>query len=317
MWWPVAVVGVTLLVAAIAVAALVRTKGTDRQRLQLANTIRLTRLPEYRSVVRRQLQATVLVLVLAIPLFVAAVLAGARPTEPVLDATGSQRRADIMLCVAAPVTDESTGTFLSYFADRVSAYDAERIGLTSTNRRVIPLTRDYQFAAGRLGDYAQPSAAGNQRPAFSPAVEYGDYSPSVADVLALCLTGFPDFETRGDTQRSVVYLGPGELGDDGDDGVSLYSADEVAEMARQAGARIDAVATPGRSTAVLSSVTAATGGQFARLDPARLPAQLDGILTDLRESDETAERRDAPAVLLAVAAAVTALLGVALMAVRR
>lgn len=333
-WWPVAAVGMALLLAAITLGIIAPTKRTAQQRYPLANTVRLTRLAEYRTVVRRQLQATVMVLTLAIPLFGAAVWASARPTESALDAAGAERRADIMLCVAQPVTDPSTGTFLGYFARQVSAYGAERIGLTSVNRRVIPMTRDYQFAAGRLGEYAQAAQlqadadAGSLAPAgalslrsrsasFAPAVEYGDYASTVADVLALCLTGFPDFETRGDSQRSVIYLGPGELRSPGDDRPSLYSDAEVTDMARQAGARVDAVATPGRPTEALSAVTAATGGQFVRLDPEQLTGQLDGILTDLREADDTAERRDAPVPALLLAVAAAALFGVALLAVRR
>lgn len=316
-WWPVTAVGIALLVAAIVLSLRTAVKSAARQRIPLANTVRLTRLPEYRTVVRRQLQATFMVLALAIPLFVAAVLASSRPTESVVDATGAERRTDIMLCVAQPVTDEATGTFLGYFAGQVSAYGAERIGLTSTNRRVIPMTRDYQFAAGRIGEYAQSSRLRTPDTSFAPAVEYGDYAPTVADALALCLTGFPGFEMPGDTQRSVIFFGPGELRAAGDDRPSLYRDDEVIEMARRAGVRVDAVATPGRPTEALSAVTSATGGQFVRMDPAQLPAQLDGILADLRESDDSTERRDAPVPVLLVAVAVSALMGVALMAVRR
>ncbi|MGE2832829.1 hypothetical protein [Mycobacterium sp. SMC-4] len=333
-WWPVAALGAALLIAAIVLGVAIPTKRAAQQRFPLANTTRLTRLPEYRAVVRRQVQATVMVLALAIPLFGAAVWASARPTESVVDAAGAEQRADIMLCVGQPVTDPSTGTFLGYFARQVGAYGAERIGLTSVNRRVIPLTRDYQFAAGRLGEYAQAAQlqaeadAGTLAPAgavglrsraasFAPAVEYGDYAPTVADVLALCLTGFPGFENRGEVPRSVIYLGPGELRSPGDNRPSLYNDAEVTELARQAGVRVDAVATPGRPTEALSSVAAATGGQFVRLDPEQLTGQLDGILTDLREADDGAERQDAPGPVLLVAVAVAALFGVALLAVRR
>ncbi|MGE2732318.1 hypothetical protein ACQI4F_22870 [Mycolicibacterium vaccae] len=333
-WWPVAVVGAALLIAAIILGYLWPTERGARQRYPLAHTIRLTQLPEYRAVVRRQLQATVMVLGLAIPLFGATVWAGARPTEPVADQTGEQRRADLMLCVGQPVTDPSTGAFLGFFARQVSAYGAERIGLTSVNRRVIPMTRDYQLAAGRLGEYAQLSRlqadadAGALTPpgalalrartaSFAPPVEYDDYAPTVADVLALCLTGFPDFERPGDVQRAVIYLGPGELRAPGDDRPSLYSDEQVIDLARRAGARVDAVATPGRPTEALSSVAAATGGEFVRLEPEQLTGQLERVLTDLRESGDTTERRDAPVPALLVAVALAALLGVALMAARR
>lgn len=333
-WWPVAATGAVLLISAIVIGYLWPTKRSARQRVPLANTHRLTQLPEYRAVVRRQLQSTVLVLALAVPLFGALVWASARPTAAVDDEAGAERRADIMLCVGQPVTDATTGSFLGYFARQVGAYAADRIGLTSVNRRVIPMTRDYQLAAGRLGEYAQAaqlqveaeaqtlSAAGaltlrSRTSSFAPAVEYDDYAPTVADVLALCLTGFPDFERPGDVPRSVLYLGPGELRAPDDDRPSLFGDDEVVDMARRAGVRVDAVATPGRPTETLSSVASATGGQFVRADPEQLTAALETILTDLRESDDTGERRDSPGPALLVALAAGALLGVALLAARR
>ncbi|MGV0802695.1 hypothetical protein ABQF26_37320, partial [Mycolicibacterium elephantis] len=100
-------------------------------------------------------------------------------------------------------------------------YGTQRIGLTSPNRRVIPLTRDYSYAAEKLTDIAEVGRAPadsepspTQRTAaasFSPAVSYLDYTPSVADLLALCITGFPSFDAPSAHRPSLIYLGPGEL----------------------------------------------------------------------------------------------------------
>lgn len=315
-WWPVAAFGLGALILVLALAVLLPVRRGTEQQLPLANTARLTRLPEYRAVVRRQTRAATVALTLLVLLFGATVLATARPTGTFWDADASGPRDDIMLCVGAPETDPATRPFLSYFARQATTYGSERIGLTSVNRRLVPLTRDYQFAAGRLAELSRPGPAA---PPLSTPVEYDDYAPTVDDLLALCLTGFPDFQQPGQTRRSLIYLGPGHLRAPGDDRPSLFTDTQVADMARQAGVQINAIATPGRDTATLSAAAAATGGQFLRFDAADLDAQLDAIRAAAPAGPDGGAdaRQDSPAVVLVVALALSALLGVALMAVRR
>lgn len=312
-WWPVVAVGLVGL-AAVLLAAVLAPTTRPRGRYPLANTARLTGLPEYRAVLRAQTRSAVVALVLLGLLFAAAVLATARPTRPA--GAESAPREDIMLCVSQPVTDPATGAFLGYFARQAVGFGTERIGLTSVNRRVIPLTRDHQFAAARLGDYTRPDTRAELAETFAPPVEYRDYAPTVADVLALCLTGFPGFEQPGSTRRQVIYLGPGALRAPGDDRPSLFTEAQVVEMARRAGAHIDAVATPGRETEELTRLTEGTGGRFVRYDAAELTRQLDTFRTATPPGYR--ERRDEdPAIPLVTALAVAGLLSVALMAVRR
>ena len=96
-------------------------------------------------------------------LFGAAVLASARPSGWWWSSAAPDPPEDIMLCVGEPVTDQITGEFLTYFAGQARTYGTQRIGLTSPNRRVIPMTRDYQYVAGRLGDLAQLSRRPGRR----------------------------------------------------------------------------------------------------------------------------------------------------------
>ncbi|QZY46992.1 hypothetical protein [Mycolicibacterium austroafricanum] len=310
-WWPVAAVGVGALVLAVAVALLLPARGDSG--LPLANTARLTALPEYRAVVRRRTRAAVVALTLLILLFATSVLATARPGGTFWDADASEPRDDLMLCVGAPADDGATGRFLGYFARQATTYGSERIGLTSANRRLVPLTRDYQFAAGRLAEF---SRGGPAVPQFTVPVEYDDYAPTVADILALCLTGFPG---PGDTRRSLIYLGPGTLRAPGDDRPSLFTDAQVTEMARHAGVQINAVATAGRDTGALSAATEATGGQFFRFDAAEVDGQLDAVRAEAppAPSQGLDTREDSPAAVLVAALALAALLGVALPAVRR
>lgn len=315
-WWPAAAFGfgALVLVAVLAVLVPVR-RGRERQ-LPLAHTARLTQLPEYRAVVRRQTRAATIALTLLVLLFGATVLATARPTGTFWDADASdQPRDDIMLCAGAPVSDEATARFLGYFARQATGYGSERIGATSANRRLVPLTRDHQFAAGRLAEF---SRGGPAAPPLTAPVEYADYAPTVADVLALCLTGFPDFQQPGDTRRSLIFVGPGSLRAPGDNRPSLFTDAQVTDMARRAGVQINAIATPGRDTSALNAVAAATGGQFFRFDAAAVDSQLDAIRAAPPSGPGGgAAREDSPVVVLVVALALSALLGVALLAVRR
>ena len=331
-WWAVAITGLGALVLVLVLAVVLPTERI-RGRQPLANTTRLTRLPEYRAVVRRQTRATAVTFMLLTLLFGATVLASARPVGTLWDTDDSTQRVDIMLCVGQPVTDAATGDFLTYFARQATTYGAERIGLTSPNRRVVPLTRDYQFAAGRFGDLAQAARAQAQAEAgtlapgeavalrarteaFSTPVAYDDYAPTVADVLALCLTGFPGFPTEADTRRSLIYLGPGALRSPQDSRPSLFTDAQVTEMAQRAGVQIDAIATPGRETQALSATAAATGGQFFRFDAATLDADLDTIRAAPAPEPQSS-RGDSPVVVLVAALALAGLLCVSLMAVRR
>lgn len=313
-WWPVAAVGVGALIFAVAVALLVPRAGDDG--LPLANTARLTALPEYRAVVRRRTRAAVVALTLLILLFATSVLASARPSGTFWDADASEPRDDIMLCLGAPGGDDETSRFLGHFARQATTYGSERIGLTSANRRLVPLTRDYQFAAGRLAELSRADPA---VPQFTVPVEYDDYARTVADVLALCLTGFPGFQQAGDTRRSLIYLGPGTLRAPGDDRPSLFTDTQVSEMAQHAGVQINAVATAGRDTGPLRAATEATGGQFFRFDAAEVDDQLDAIRAQAPAApDQGADaREDSPGAVLMAALALAALLGVALLAVRR
>ncbi|MEW5813496.1 MAG: hypothetical protein AB1925_29065 [Actinomycetota bacterium] len=314
-WWAVPVIGAVALIVVAAAALLLPTPRAAQRREPLAHTARLTRLPEYRAVVRRQTRATAIAVVLLTLLFAITMLATARPTAPV--DTGSGPRDDIMLCVGQPATDPATGQFLGYFARQTLTYGTQRIGLTSTDRRLVPLTRDYQFAAGRFGEYAEESRMQNtpRLESFTGGVEYADYAPTVADVLSLCLTGFPDFQEPGDTRRSVIYLGPGALRAPDDTRPSLFTDEQVVDMARRGDIQINAVATAGRQTDALATIARSSGGAFVRFDAATLDGQLDAIRAGAPGAAD--QRRDSPAVVLVVGIALAGLLAVSLMAVRR
>ncbi|CAM3478156.1 hypothetical protein MYCO108962_22140 [Mycobacterium colombiense] len=162
-WWPIAVIGLTCFVGVVALAALLSMTATRRQLRPLANVARLTRLPEYAKVARLRSLSTIVTLVVLTVMFGAATWAAARPSVASDDFDAAHPE-DIMVCVGQPVGDAPTAELLDYFARQTAnSPQAQRIGLTSANRRVVPLTRDHQYAAGRFGTMPAPARRRRRR----------------------------------------------------------------------------------------------------------------------------------------------------------
>ncbi|WP_234794266.1 hypothetical protein [Mycolicibacterium flavescens] len=312
-------------------ALLLPTSQTQRRLRPLANSARLTALPEYARIARARTVSMIVTIALLILLFGAATVASARPNGVWWSLQPPDIGDDIMLCVGAPVTDPTTGAFLSYFAEEARSAGPQRIGLTSTNRRVIPLTRDHQYVVERLGDAARvatlpdddalPAAQLAAKRAtvagFTAPVSYADYAPTAADVLALCLTGFPPGEAPADRRRSLIYLGPGELRAADDTRPSLFTDQQVTELARERNVQVNAlVSSPGPIRAVVQE----TYGRYAPVSD-DLAAQLSGIRAHPPQTDASATlagfRGDVPTIPLAVGVVVTLLLCLSLAVLRR
>lgn len=214
--WPIAaIIGCVALAACVAFAVLWPHRSQPGELRPLANTSRLTALPEYRRAQRRNAISVWSAIVLLVVSFGAAVVATARPTGlPTLEhRSEAAPPQDIMICVGAPVSDATVSATLRYFADAAREFRTERIGLTSANRRVVPLTRDYQYAAAEFTAYSHQIKSSDVKPFVAP-VRYTDYSPNIDDLLALCMTGFPSAATTPSSprtatpRRSLIYVGP-------------------------------------------------------------------------------------------------------------
>lgn len=325
-WWPLAAIGATCFVAVVALAALLPMTAARRRLRPLANVARLTRLPEYAKVARLRSLSTVVTLVVLTVMFGAATWAAARPSSPSKDFDAAHPE-DIMLCAGQPVTDAATAELLDYFARQATASpQTQGIGLTSVNRRIVPLTRDHQYATSRLAEYAGASAA--QLASFAPPVPYTDYAASVNDVLALCIAGFPATEQRNAHRRSVIYLGPSDLRAAGEPRAALFTDAHVRELAERAGAQVNVVDTaPSPASGSLVGLTAQTGGRYLVPGPTSVTGAVNKALNEIRahtppaRRDDgtvvTAEFRDAPVVPLAIASLSAAVLSVALLVLRR
>lgn len=268
IWWGVPIIGCVALAACIAVALLPPRRDRPEQLRALANTHRLTALPEYARAARLHTitaGAAVALLVLA---FVATAFAAGRTTglpAPHRD-TAADQPEDIMVCAGGPATDPAVGGTLRYFAETVRGFGTERIGLTSANRRLVPLTRDQEYAAGRF------AVLGSQ--SLVAPVAYTDHEAGVEDVLAMCLTGFPEFGTTTAQRRSVIYVGEGTLGDD--ERPALFAAQRVRELAVSAGVQINAITDDEQSFP--ADLARETGG---RVHPSG--GDIDAHLRDIRD----------------------------------
>jgi hypothetical protein len=284
-WWAVAIAGCVGLAVCIA-AALLRPMTAERRALRpLANVARLTQLPEYVRAARIRAASMVIAMVLLAVMFTAAVVAAARPTglPSAAGESAAGQPEDIMLCVGGPVTDPAASATLGYFADRVTSFGTQRIGLTSPNRRVIPLTRDYQYAAGQLSAYARGADGPGS---FAPPVSYVDYAEGVEDLLALCLTGFPSFDQPGAQRRSVIYVGPDALRAPDERRPALFTADRLKELATTAGVQLNVLVT-GADSDTLAPLARDTGGLSFAAD-----SDVSAQLTEIRDNPPAAASTD-------------------------
>lgn len=362
-WWPVLIIGLVCLVAGVAAAALLPMASKRRVLRPLAHVDRLTRLPEYVRAYRIYYISVIVTGLLLTVGFLAALTASARPSgmSSSVDALETAHPEDIMLCVGEQVSDPTTAGFLNYYADYArsrSASDSERIGLTSTTLRVIPLTRDYHYVADRLKSLARLARIQQDLDArkpvpdseraelkigsrgFSRTVAYVDYAGSVDDALALCMTGFPNYQERSAHRRQLVYIGYSSLRDPNDHRSSLFTDDSVVQMADQAGVQINVIARSDIATSStrdndgLTAAASRTGGRFFLYNPAGTAAAGDGIdqtlrhhLDQIRDNAPAATSPggvvissrawDTPEPLLIVTVAAVALLSVSLAVLRR
>ncbi len=307
IWLAVAIAGCIALAICIALVML-HPMDAERRRLRpIANSARLTRLPEYVRARRARTRSAVIAIVLLVVTFAGSVAVAARPTGLPTSASRSEGAdpEDVMVCVGAPVADPAVGATLRYFADQMDGFGTARIGLTSPNRRVVPLTRDYQYAKGVFSDYAQPAGQRGDVEAFAPAVSYVDYAESVEDVLGLCITGFPGFDKPSAQRRSLIYVGPGALESPRDGRPSLFTAAQIEDMARHADIQVNALVT-GSSSAFLSGLVQDSGGQSfsAGADAAAHAADIRAHPPATRSSESDAVRTasvDSPDVPLVIA----------------
>ncbi|WP_293023356.1 VWA domain-containing protein [Mycolicibacterium sp.] len=257
-WRVAAIAGCVALAACVAIAVLWPHRHRPGDVRPLANTNRLTRLPEYRRARRRNAISVWFAVALLVVGFGAAVVATARPTGlPTLDRRSEAAAPqDIMICAGAPVTDGPVAATLQFFADSARGFSTERIGLTSANRRVVPLTRDYQYVAAEFTAYARQIKRSDARPFVAP-VRYTGYTPNTDDLLALCMTGFPPAAGSSTPRRSLIYVGPEASNDAAG---RLFTGAGLRDLAHDSKIQVNAIII-GDGGGTVSALVHDTGGR--------------------------------------------------------
>jgi hypothetical protein len=282
------------LAAVIAVAVLTPLPPVRRVLRPLANVGRLTSLPLYRSAALARYWSLVATAVLLVVLFASAGVTSARPIgfDSATKNFETLHPQDVMVCIGQPVTDASTAGLLNYYGEQLRGFDNQRIGLTSPTLRVVPLTRDYVYAAATFGEYAtlagikrsidakqevansQIAVFNHALSAFSRPVTYIDYAQSMEDVLALCMAGFPSFEGKSNRRRSLIYMGYTNFRGSAETRATLFSTQQIKDMALSGGIQINGIARTDVASAdpavneSLASIVASTGGHFSSYNPA-------------------------------------------------
>ena len=307
-WWVVAIAGCLGLAVCIAAVLLQPMRFEHRRLRLLANVGRLTRLPEYRRAARLRTVSTAVAIVLLAVIFGASVIAAARPVGLPSAARQSQgvQPEDIMLCMGGPPTEPPIRATLRYFADQVKTFGTQRVGLTTADRRIIPLTRDYQYAAAQFNAYGAAAEQSGDAAVWVSGVSYVNYAGGVEDVLAMCLTGFPSSDEEPTQRRSLIYVGPGSLRVPGDTRPTLFTPDAVRGLAEDAAVQINVLFTETPNGA-LDALSRESGGRS-------YPPSSDAVaaLTEIRDHPppptasanaavRAAETPDIPLVLALVA----------------
>lgn len=159
-WW-------MLVVWAVAVAGFwagrylwLRWKGdqTEGAAIPIANSDRLTELPEYKSAMKQyQLLLRIAIIVMTLGLLFSIILT-ARPARISL-IVPAQKSRDIMLCldVSGSVL-KADNRLVNRFTALVNGFSGQRFGLTVFNSSaiaVLPLSDDYQFITAQLKNVGQ------------------------------------------------------------------------------------------------------------------------------------------------------------------
>ena len=324
-WWALAIAGVLCLVTAGVAAWQLPVARAARRMRPLANVDRLTRLPEYVRVHRIYVISTAIAAVLMAVAFSGALLASARPQVQAAadDGFDAAHPLDVMVCIGQSVTDPTTADVLNYYADRAESFTSQRIGVTSSSLRAMPLTGDHQFAVQRLRYFAKLAqiqqdlntnkavsdadrlelAAGID--AFQRSVRYVDYVGGAEDRLALCMSGFSDTDSFSNRRKQVVYVGYASTRSPDDTRRPLFDAGTVLAMAQRTGIQLNAIARSDVTSTIppdndgLRSLVEATGGRFSLYNPAGTAPGDGGGRSAVLTDDLDAISDNPPAAVLA------------------
>ena len=245
-WWLSALLLVVVIVGWVALNVIRKKKHINKQtKLPLANSWRIIRLPEDRSLIKKQQLISIILLCLLIITLVASLILAGRPTRMSIEEPEMRNR-DIMLCldVSGSMT-ETNEKLTKLYSDMVKDFDGERIGLVlfdSSPAMIFPLTNDYDFASSRLegiskafsstsGEWSSDEEWQTGYYDLFSGVSEGDGSSLIGDGLAGCINRFDQLDSK--RSRSIIFGTDNYLS-----GNPIVTLSEAADYAKEKDIRV-------------------------------------------------------------------------------
>lgn len=154
-WWISVLLAATVIIGWIALGMIHKKRPSNKNqtKLPLANSWRLTKLPEYQRLVRRQQWIARGLICLMIASLLSSILLAGRPARMSVEEPEMKNR-DIILCLdVSNSMDEIDGELTKLYAEMIQSFEGERIGMVVFNAlpmTIFPLTNDYKFAKSQL-----------------------------------------------------------------------------------------------------------------------------------------------------------------------
>jgi Ca-activated chloride channel family protein len=295
-WWVIPVCLALVLATAGFVAWRWRKRSARRRSAgtPVAHSERLTRLPEYRTVLNRATAGTIVAASLIGLLAVTTGILAARPIHSAVVVPEKFNR-DIVLCLdVSGSMAEVDADVLDRFDQLTERFKGERIGLVlfnATAAQVFPLTDDYEFVRDQLmlvrtgidgtGDYSDVWGG--------TSLASRDGASLIGDGLASCVLSFgtdqpgaadPESSQGSDKRsRSVILATDNDV-----NGEQLMTLEQAGQLASNRDVRVYGIDKPGiligdsPESAEFQRVVEATGGAYFKLDDSTaVSAVIDSI----------------------------------------
>ncbi|MDO4780775.1 MAG: VWA domain-containing protein [Candidatus Saccharibacteria bacterium] len=306
IWWLPLVLIVGLAITGVIAYRWRRAHTAADVRKPLAHGSRLTRLPAYQQLIRRQsIAVRALIGLTALALVFGLVLSG-RPAYTTVTESEMKNR-DIILCldVSGSMT-EANKELTAIYAKLAKDFDGERLGMVifdSSPVTLFPLTNDYDFISERLAqiskafgnaskdfDYSTATEAEKEewRNAYNDifdGVHQGSGSSLIGDGLASCINRFDVPQQK--RSRSIIFGTDNYLA-----GNPIVTLKEAAELAKERDIRVYGINPADYSTAsytpkeseAFKRATLLTNGDYYKMDQ---PSAAQQIIQKITAQDAT------------------------------
>ncbi|MDO4773776.1 MAG: VWA domain-containing protein [Candidatus Saccharibacteria bacterium] len=306
LWWLPLVLLIGLVIAGVLAYRWRRTHSSTDTRKPLAHGIRLTRLPAYQQLIRRQsLVVRGLIVLTALALILSLILSG-RPAYVTVTESEMKNR-DIILCLDVSGSMTTANKELTaVYAKLAKKFDGERLGMVifdSSPVTLFPLTNDYDFVSERLAQISQAfdsvsedfnfrSATEAQKEKWRAAyddifhgVNEGRGSSLIGDGLASCVNRFDVPQQK--RSRSIIFGTDNYLA-----GNPIVTLQEAAELAKERDIRVYGINPADHSSGSYTSkyaedfrrATLLTNGDYYKMNQ---PAAAEAIIQKIASQDAT------------------------------